>query len=101
MELKFMINKIVIKSLLLAALIGSGPSYSDSLIMCPGGRVKTGDTYEVVKSRCPSISGFSSSSKMINGKRVEYKAVKTKFRDGTKAAFIYLDGVLLDVIVFD
>lgn len=96
-----MINKLVIKASLLVVLMGSTPAYSDSLIMCPGGRVKTGDSYETVKVKCPSMLGFSGSSKLINGKRVEYKAVKKIFSDGTKAAFVYLDGILLDVIVFD
>lgn len=85
----------------LVAFIVSAPSYSDSLIMCPGGRVKAGDSYETVKVKCPSMLGFSTSSQLINGKRVEYKAVTKKFSDGTKAVFVYLDGILLDVIVFD
>jgi hypothetical protein len=86
--------------LLISLLCSSGYAAADELIMCSGGRVKVGDAFEKVKSRCGSGNGFSSKHVEINGKRVAFKTVKIIFPDGTKAAFIYKDLVLFDVIVF-
>ncbi len=96
-----MINKIAINTCLLVALISSSSIYADSLIMCEGGRVKVGDSFKVVQKKCTHSFSASRGRRMISGKSVDFRIIKTTFSDGTKAAFIHINGKLIDVVVFD
>ncbi|QUM75077.1 hypothetical protein HWV00_01815 [Moritella sp. 24] len=95
-----MVYKLIRSVMLFMILLSNSYATADELIMCSGGRVKVGDAFEKVKKRCGSGNGYSGKHVEINGKRVAFKTVKIIFPDGTKAAFIYKDLVLFDVIVF-
>ena len=101
MELKFMLNKIVRNTFLIVALTSASSVSADSLIMCNGGRVKIGDKLETVKKKCTPVLNSSSGRQYISGKTIDYEIFKTKFKDGTKAAFIHIDDILFNAIVFD
>jgi hypothetical protein len=75
---------------------------ADSFIMCPEGRVRAGDSYETVKSKC-GADFYSSKNgiRISSGKKIEYKISKFKFNDGSKVAFIFINKKLLDTIIFD
>ena len=96
-----MLNKTIRNAFLIVSLTSASPAYSDSLIMCNGGRVKIGDKLETVKKKCTPVFDYSSGRQYISGKTIDYEIFKTKFKDGTKAAFIHIDDVLFNVIVFD
>ncbi|TDR77271.1 hypothetical protein DFP78_102288 [Photobacterium lutimaris] len=85
----------------LLGLLMSFGVLADPLIMCPNGRVKSGDTYEFVKSKCGSLYGLSSGTQSLDGVNLKYRTMKVKFKDGTKAAFVFINDRLLNVIVFD
>ena len=95
-----MVYKLIRSVMLLMILLNSSYATADELIMCSGGRVKIGDSLDKVDKRCGSGNGYTGKHVEINGKMVSFKTIKIIFPDGTKAAFIYKDLVLFDVIVF-
>jgi len=87
--------------LVLILLFISTSSYGSDFIMCPKGRVKVSDSYDVVKSRCGPAYSTQSNGMVVDGVRIESRTLIIRFSDGTKAAFIFVNNKLMNVIAFD
>lgn len=68
----------------------TAPAYADStVIMCPGGRVESGDSKEVVKRKCGKPYSYSNNSFTLNGKNERLKVEKLNFKMAQKEPVNY------------
>lgn len=85
-----------------AVSLFASPAHAVSTIMmCPGGRVESGDTKEIVKRKCGKPYSYSNSMFKLNGKNERLKVDKIKFQDGTKVAFLYVQDKLIYTFVIE
>lgn len=97
----FLKNKVP-RLFVAASLLFSTMSYSNNLILCDNGRIKIGDSYDKVsKAQCGVNLGHAVTYIWVGEQRAEHKILKTKLNDGANVAFIFIDGKLVTLTVFD